>query len=402
MVASELEHSLAFPPGQAAWDFVARSTKAAENGNNVFVVACPRDRLEAMLGSDLSPTVVDAEPYAYQRVLALASITDALVVDFGATHTTFCQIRGGHLDNVRVALRGGDDLDRVIAHRRNITVQNARRLKHDNGLQLEEMREFLDQVLSAALLANEPGGAPIYVTGGGARCKGLPDWLSKRLGRQVLPVPAPDRVDPYQEVVALGMALWGSRGGDGIDLATVKRPQSRLAPIAVLVALILMLVSVDLVAREVSLRLALRHDQDAFQTVVRTALPKSNLRTLPEFESVVESRRQGARGSGRNIEAVVMVISQALREAETNARSTDIRVTEMSVTGTELRLRGEAGAYPVIDALKTAMARRFEDANVNSTQIAARKGFEMVMPLTGGGWAAPISAAQQSPSGAAP
>lgn len=394
MVAGELEHSLAFPPGRALWDFVARppastSGAAAErlpatSDDNVFAVACPRDRLESMLSGlpEVHPTVVDAEPFAFQRVLALAGVHDALVVDFGATHTTFCRIRGGHLDYVRVQLRGGDDLDRHLAQRRNTTTQAARILKHDKGMQLDECREFFDHILSAALLPNEPTQVPIYITGGAARCRGLIEWLSSRLGRPALTIPVPQGVEPYEEVVAFGMALWGSRGSEGINLAPVKSSESLLIKAGALVAILLLLVSVDLWIHQFALSREVQRYRDAFHTVVGRALPNSDIQSLSELESIATERSGSANGGGHDMEAIVLVVSQALREAEKLAGTDDIKIGDLSVSGSEVRMRGEAGAYPIIDAFKTALGKRFNtDVNVNSTQVGDRKSFDMVIPF---------------------
>ena len=118
LVRQELEHSLAFPLASSAWDFVAVPARP-ELEENVLAAACPSDRLKEVLArAGEKPTVVDGEPYAYQRILASAGIHDGLVVDFGARHTLFCRVRAGHLDYVRALMRGGDEITALLASAR--------------------------------------------------------------------------------------------------------------------------------------------------------------------------------------------------------------------------------------------------------------------------------------------
>lgn len=385
MVAQELEHSLGFPPGQAAWDFVARPPR--DGAENVFVVACPRSSVESVLASvpDERPAVVDAEPYAYQRVLALAGIQDGLVADFGASHTTFCRIRGGHLDYVRVLMRGGDDLDASIARRQGSRSEAAQALKHEKGLALPEVREFLDRMVSDALLPPEPADAPLFVTGGGARIRGLEDWLSK-LGHPVRTLPVPDGVDPYTDVVAFGMALWDGRGSEGVNLYVVKETRSYAGVIALFMALILLTVSVDVAAREMVLKREYDRNVDAIRRIARAAVPGGNVNTLSQLQSVLQDRSAGTTAVGRNAQAVMLTLSQAVQEAHTSAKSTELKLVEIVIGASELRLRGEAVGYPLVEALKTALASRFASVDVSSDQLpgtADRWSFTMVAPLGG-------------------
>jgi hypothetical protein len=379
MVSQELEHSLGFPPGEAAWDFVARPPQA--DGENVYVVACPRANLEAVLAaSDARPTAVDAEPYAYQRVLALAGVRDALVADFGATHTTFCRIRGGHLDYVRVLLRGGNDLDGALARKQGGTAEQARLLKHDKGLALAELREFYDRVVGDALLPPEPADAPMYVTGGGARARGLTDWLANKLGRPVEPMPVPQGIDPYEQVVALGMALWGMRGGEGVNLFEIKETRSYARPIALFLLLIVTFISIDAGVKLYVYKQEYGRILDAIRVVCRTAGP--NVSSLEQLQSIVQERKNGSNGAaGHNLEALVLQVADAVKEAREKDKGGQLKVTQVVFNATEVRLQGTAKEYGAVDALKAAMAKRFGDVNASSQNSPDGVSFTMTAPL---------------------
>ncbi|NDD29370.1 MAG: hypothetical protein EB084_14005 [Proteobacteria bacterium] len=384
MIAQELELSLGFPPGQAAWDFVASA------GGEVFVVACASSSVSTLLADDTPPrpSTVDAEPYAFQRVLALAGVTDALVADFGARHTTFCRIRGGHLDYVRVLLRGGDDLDALVGRQRALSgPELARRLKHEKGLALAEVAGFIERLLSDALLPPEESTVPLFITGGGARLEGLGPWLESKLGRPVRRMPVPEGVDPDLDVVAFGMALWGLRGGEGVNLHSTHDKKSLVPVVAALLAIMVALTSLDLGVRRAALSRELARNQEAVRTIARTA---GNVSSLAELESVLQARSGGASGTGHNLESLMVTLSGAVTKARDAEKAGDLKIEEIAVSANEVRLRGSAAAYPAVESLKNALAAQFGDVNVSSNQLppepgqpTARQGFTMVAPLTG-------------------
>lgn len=386
MVAQELEHSLGFPPGGAAWDFVARPP--SPDGDNVYVVACAQSTVDSLLASTPppAPTTVDAEPYAFQRVLAHAGVHEALVADFGARHTTFCRIRGGHLDYVRVLLRGGADIDAAIARQRPGTSHaQAETLKHDKGLALPEVSSFLERVLSDALLPPENADVPLFITGGGAGLKGLEGWLETQLGRPIRRMPVPDGVDPNTQAVAFGMALWGIRGGEGVNLHVAREKASRAPLIAALLVLILGLLSADVAVRRVTLSREIARNQEAIRTIAKNA---AGVNSLAELESVLQARTSGQMGNGRNLEELTLSLAECVKEAEAKEKAGDLKIEEVVVGANEIRLRGSAASYPAVEALKNAVASHFTDVNVSSTQIplepgqtTARQGFTMVAPL---------------------
>lgn len=376
MVAQELEHSLGFPPGEAAWDFVARPPAA--DGDNVYVVACKQSDLGAVMSavSDETPTVVDAEPYAYQRVLALAGVADALVADFGATHTTFCRISGGHIDYIRVLLRGGNDLDSGIARRQGGTPSSARILKEDKGIALAEVREFFDRVVSDALLPAEPPTVPIYLTGGGARTRGLTDWLSNKLARPVLLMPVPEGVDPSRDVVALGMALWGAKNAEGVNLYRPLETRSYARPIAILLILMVAFITADLGIRQYVLQRQLQKVEDAVRLVCRNA---AGVQSLGELQSIVEARKP--KSSGLDLEELVRQVAGAVKEAQKKEAEGELKVTHVTFNGTQVKMEGSAKAFPPIDALKSAMASRFPSVDVSTVNSPGGVTFTLVAAL---------------------
>ncbi len=377
MVATELEHSLAFPPNEAVWDFVARPP--VEHGDNVYAVACPRETLAQVLtgAGDVTPTVVDAEAFAYVRVLAIAGVRNALTVDFGATHSTFCSIREGHLEYVRVLLSGGNDLDTRLAEQRHVSATAARTARDERGIELTEVRDFFERLLNHALLPTEPPETPIYVTGGLGQCKGLLEWLGKRLARAALPMPVPAPLDPFTDVVAYGMALWGTQGGAGVNLHQQSARQPIATRIAVLIAIMLVLLSADVVLHRIILAREIAQCNTAIRVIAKQAVPDANLGSLSELESVAQER-QGKQGKGHDMEAILLGTSKALKAAEKRAGSTDVHILDLSVSVAGLRLRGDAGDYPVIEALKKALATRFNsDVNLSTNNVGNRKGFEM-------------------------
>lgn len=409
LVRQELEHSLAFPLADSVWDFVARPPRP-ELEENVFAGACPAARLRETVVRAEPSTVVDGEPYAYQRILASAGCPDGLVVDFGARRTVFCRVRSGHLDYVRALMRGGDELTGALATGRGLSEVAAEALKREKGLELREVRDFLQGLLGDAMLPEESPDVPLYVAGGGSAAPGLLPWLQERLGRPVQFVPLPAGLSPQRDAVAFGMALWGIRGSEGLNLvATLQGERQPVATAAIWLGLILMLITVGVGARAWSAARKLAAYDAAVLAVVRKADPASAVGPLPvhRLQARVDEL-QGGRNGGRRLVPLLLMVADALKvaaggpgaegspnpgaaasgapvegspspslvpqpaasagpsalpggEGGGDAENSPIIVSELTMSENELIMQGEARSFAYVTAFKAALSERLQE-----------------------------------------
>jgi hypothetical protein len=200
VIQEELSYSLPFPMHQVAWDYI----KAA--GQSALVMVTPRERLSSYqrLAGNAS---LDAEPLAYLRAALHCGIHNGLLIDFGASKTTFCHIAHSQLEWVRVMLRGGRQLTQRLADENKLQIEQAEDLKRKRGCELGEVQNFVAELIEEALLDKHTGFEQVLIFGGGSAMPGLKSFLSLRLGTEPQAFPVPPSLSPYQHVTALGAAL---------------------------------------------------------------------------------------------------------------------------------------------------------------------------------------------------
>lgn len=361
LVAQELEHSLAFPLSEAVWDLNARAP-GPDVTDNVFAVAVPRTRLSSSLerlGNE-RPTVIDVEPYAYQRILALAGIGEAMVLDLGYERSTVCRVLGGHVDYVRGLMRGGKHLTDQIAQARRGNAAEAEQLKVSRGMELPEAREYYQRLLEDAMLPQEGPSVPLYLTGGGSRTPGLAEWLADRTKRAVQLLPVPEGVNPHEDAVAYGMALWGVRGGESVNLQSqMASSNAWLGQVAAWIAVILVVISLDVGIRAALLKREVARYDSAIASVVKTAAPDMTVMYDPlgQLRSRVADQKSKTTGSGRDMLPLLESVSKAV--AAVGPAGPDgkrpVRISELSVNGGFLKLKGSAQTPKMVQALQDGL-----------------------------------------------
>lgn len=340
LVETELRNGLAFSLDQAAWDYTVFAS-APPGSPNVFAVACPRATLEpqlARLEGDANKVEVDAEPYAFQRILTLAGKRDALLLDVGAERTIYGRLVGGHLDTVRVLLQG--------------TVQLHERLAQAPGP--ATTHAFFAQLLAEALLPDTPSEIPLYLSGVGGQEEGILAVLGEVHQRAVEPLPMPADLSPWTDAVPLGMALGDLRHGEEVHL----RPKAvRTTPwmhqAAAWVAVALCLWGADLVGRDYSLRRQVQAYDDAILACARQAAPEANIRSFAadRLQTLVSQRGGSSADGQKPAPEVLDLLGVALTKARQSEPDATLKVFEVALDRQELRVQGEAGSFKQIETL---------------------------------------------------
>lgn len=201
IVQEELTFGLPLPLHQCVWDYYLQP------GPEAFAVVAQLSKWQELSGRWGAVQGADPEPLCYLRVALHMNIGDALIVDFGASHTTWVSIAGGKIDWVRTMMRGGQAMSQHLADQARVGLGEAEDLKRRRGTELPEVKAFLSELLEEALLPRPLTQRRVLLCGGGANMPGLRAFLHSQLGIEPEPFPMPPLLSPNEHVSALGAAL---------------------------------------------------------------------------------------------------------------------------------------------------------------------------------------------------
>ncbi len=244
----EMEQHVPYPADEIVGDYIMRKAGKGASGAELFVSVVPRPDMEELLGelntAKLDPRVIGHPVMAMAKLETIlrsgGSADPMLLVDLGHSKTLAVLALGGTVIGMRSIVRGGLALTRRISKGLGVDMEEAERIKHAAHLfpagQGEEgegrthevaawLREELLPVirdLKTLLARSAPDtDVPVHVFGGGARLKGLPEFLSAELGQRTeileasqLKMAIPSDLDDPGVVPALALALDSVRGGD--------------------------------------------------------------------------------------------------------------------------------------------------------------------------------------------
>ena len=244
VIQEELSYELPFELEEAVWGFT-------ESPGEAWAVVAQEATVEQ--AQEAEPRAqLDTEPLCYLRAALKEGVRDGLILDLGASKSVLCALEDGRIEWVRVILRGGDELTRLIAQGEGLENHAAEHRKRNEGIQLPECVQFFEELLEQAWLPDPFPYSKIFIAGGGCNLPGLGPWLRKRLGAEVEKFPLPEGLTPDRHLVAYGAALAARPGAVRIRLQKHGRKSAtRSLPWTPLVSLLLLavLIGVDLEIR---------------------------------------------------------------------------------------------------------------------------------------------------------
>ena len=176
IVQEELSFGLPFPLHECVWDFYLQA------GSEAFAVVAQQARWQQLSSRWGLVQSVDPEPLCYLRAALQAGVGDALVIDFGASHTTWVALNSGKLEWVRTMMRGGQLLTQQIADESRIPLHEAEELKRRRGTEIPTVQAFLQDLLDEVLLAKPLPFRKVLLCGGGSGMPGLRAYLHSQFG----------------------------------------------------------------------------------------------------------------------------------------------------------------------------------------------------------------------------
>lgn len=357
VIQEELSYSLPFPMHQVAWDYI----KAA--GQSALVMVTPRERLSSYqrLAGNAS---LDAEPLAYLRAALHCGIHNGLLIDFGASKTTFCHIAHSQLEWVRVMMRGGRQLTQRLADENKIQLEQAEDLKRKRGCELGEAQNFIGELIEEALLDKHTGFEQVLIFGGGSALPGLKSFLSLRLGTEPQAFPVPPALSPFQHVTALGTALSLRFGQPRIQLQNPSEETAAAGLVPWITLSVLGLGGLFAVGYAQETKVNLLKSQ---QTVLRQDLVQSVKTWLPDADSVasdqllektkatVAARKALKQQSARHLGDSLARMATTLREMP------KVEIRSITYDDGKVQFEGEVASPQEAEQLRAKLGKIFPD-----------------------------------------
>lgn len=392
-----------------------------EGESTVLVAAVPRDRmtqhLELLTAADIDPVSMDLDSlslFHFYQYAMMDSTQDVVLLDIGASKSTMCLVSGGTLKAIRSFMIAGDALTRNLAVQLGWTYTAAESEKRhlvvparDDGFDADDpaskaLQDFLGpfttEIRNTLQSHDAAAGRSIthlYLCGGGAKLKGLSDYLARQLNVQVVDSlerrfgAAQKKGDPWDGDCSssLGLAatpaLWGLGASINLRQGPFSIPHRersakqkgwiRLAiGVAVLVAIGFANFYVDYSIKETRLQTL----KDTLQHDFRTS--------FPEITTVVDPVQQGRMALeqaterlalfGHNDPAAILVILAELTEHLPEDRT--LAINELTVEGAKVKIEASTDSFESVDAIKAALTNsaRLTEVVVSDARMGAKPG----------------------------
>ena len=374
-----------------------------ERGNSVLAVGARVSDLQQLVDELASvrcePRVLGAAPVAAGALVGVAidKQETVVVVDIGHRQTHIGVVDRGRVVFARTVRRGGEEVTRALQTTYRMSEEDADRSKHEQAFVLpagtppeSEQHRRVDECVKGALrpllrelkqtlsaVSSEVGCAPqkIYLTGGGARLRGLVEYLSDELKLPcgfltiardqalVAPVFAGEdaQLGPRLPLPAVAAALQAAIAVDQVNLR--KGPiayrtdysylRQKAAPLAIGFLCVLLCAGLN---AYVALR-SLREEGTALEERLKRETQELFGEPKLDGKAVSEELWQGLRGGAPPIpQATAFDLLEMLTKAvPTEGGKLDI--LELDIKSRKIFLKATAESAAQIDALSEALSK---------------------------------------------
>jgi general secretion pathway protein L len=396
----ELESQILGEISDLVYDSVISSARG--DTTNVIAVAMEREKVKALIASlqqiDAEPRVVGAAALSYAALRGHSFTGDEpiCIVDVGHRHTLTCVVRGDKVSFARAIGRGSEDVTLQLADTFKMEYAAAEEAKHLQAFILgagevaetpshrrvdESVREGvrplmreLRATLAAYRAAGEPPIARILICGGGARLRGLPEYLERDLGVPVGPLVLGDSplLSPERPVAfpsgdwlpaqALGMALAAAAPVPQVNLRrgelAYRTDYSYIrAKAGYLAAAVLVVLTFAAVNAAASLR-GLRKEAEALEGRLKAETMELFGEPRLDGKAVSEELKQGPRGGVPPIPTLTAY--DVLAEVSSHVPTADkgkLDIQELDIKPKKVYLKGTAESAQQVDDIVAALEK---------------------------------------------
>ncbi|NLH49585.1 MAG: pilus assembly protein PilM [Myxococcales bacterium] len=436
----ELENQVPFDLDEMHLSFEVLG-KDPDGGFRVLVALTPKPEVAMFLRhvsqAGVDPRLLDLSPYglfAAARQALPQEMGAYAVLDLGSNHADVVIMNEGQLADLRSIPVGGEVFDRAVAETLRLDPVRAEAVKREKASL--NANDVLGQALRGAAvpffirlrqtlqgIRSEKGivVTRLYLTGRGGFLDGLAAALAEELAVEVdwlAPFPAetpafagpPDRLQQARFGRALALA---SRGYDPLRKVALnlrhgpfiyRRQQlaikSSLRSIAIIGGIIVLLLAYNIIAGHMQKRRQLQQVQDQIVQLYMKAFPGGAppLQPLDQFRSQIGKTMAKYHAVGffgdDNLRAIEIL--KGLSELIPPNIVVDIK--KFDLTTESLKLEGEVGSFPDVDALEEALKKlpAFKQVKKeSSTTVSEKVKFRFLItlqekkPKTTGGAPAP-------------
>jgi cell division ATPase FtsA len=356
ILPGELMDTLAFPIDSVQWDI----SSIEKDRVNTFII--PKKHLENFnISSGNSVNIIDAEPCALARVASFNKLENVLVIDFGASKTSFYGINNGKLEIVRTRPIGGNYIDSTLAVEMQISLEDAEVVKAEKGLENHTSKRIVESLIQSAAIPHPSPFEKIIITGGGGMLPGLREYIASKYETPVDVFDLPENLSPFFDAVAFGTALYDSHGREKINLKEQQKTshQKTYYWIAALLLIPLILFSLTLHFKLSNLRSEQIKLHNAMTEAVRKQFPDIGPIRAPVRQVEAMVRKNGSQKSGKGMDILEILSNFANARNEVN-----VSFYEMDIVDTTARIKGEADSFQAVDDLSKAMKKYFSGVEV--------------------------------------
>ena len=419
VIPYEMEELIPLGLDEVVLDHTIIDTREGES--TVLVAAVSRDRmaqhLELLADAGVDPVSTDLDSlslFHFYRYALMEAAQDIVLIDIGASKSTMCLVSGGKLRAIRSIMIAGEALTRNLAAQLGWTHATAESEKqhlvvpaHDDGLDVNDpaskaLRDFLGpftteirNTLQAHETAVGRSITQLYLCGGGAKLKGLSDYLARRLNIEVVDSldgrfgAAQKKGDPWNGDCAssLGLAARPALWGHGASINLRQGPFSiphrersakqkgwiRLAVgVALLVGIGFANFYVDYSIKETRFQ-ALK---DTLQQDFRTSFPDiiTVVDPVQQGRMALEQEKQRLAVFGHNDPAAILFILAELTEHLPADRP--LEVNELTLESAKIKIEASTDSFESVDAIKAALmsSERLTEVVVSDARMGAKPG----------------------------
>ncbi len=390
-LAFEVEGLIPFDLTEVVYDYQA---VGQEDGKTFLLVAVARrtairELLEMLGEHGIDPRSVLLAPSSLQPLLPKGDGLEA-ILDVGLDRSCLALFHDGALAFARAFDVGGDTLTRAIEADLQVPWETAEALKVERGSLLDDgdatlvpplaralqsaLREIRQTLKLVASRRHRGVLSRLWLTGGGSRLRGLDALLARELGCEVRALPAPELEgqapppgwgDPELSL-AVGLALSthaGSRAaginlrrGDQSFQGDFAKLRGKLGKLAALAGLLAVMTGVRAYAQVYVLGQREARIDDAVCKSTQKAIGRC-LRDI----NVAKSALLGGSSGGSTIPRLSAL--DLLSETASRLGMEGTKITELDVGTDQVRLRGEAGGFDLVDKVVSSLHayRCFQD-----------------------------------------